>query len=81
MLTEQEVAQNVNNKESSIFIYFQFFSYKVEKGKLWAEIVSYLRSFPQLHCIHRDHAEGGAGGALAPPPYFFCRNKNKLNKK
>ena len=27
----------------------------------------------------RDRAEGGAGGALAPP--LFCKNKNKLNKK
>ena len=29
--------------------------------------------------IHRDRAEGGAGGALAPP--LFCKNKNKFNKK
>ena len=27
----------------------------------------------------RDRAEGGAGGALAPP--LFCKNKNELNKK
>ena len=27
----------------------------------------------------RDRAEGGAGGALAPP--LLCKNKNKLNKK
>ena len=27
----------------------------------------------------RDRAEGGAGGALAPPR--FCKNKDKLNKK
>ena len=27
----------------------------------------------------RDRAEGGTGGALAPPR--FCKNKNKLNKK
>ena len=27
----------------------------------------------------RDRAEGGAGGALAPP--LFCKNKNKFNKK
>ena len=26
----------------------------------------------------RDRAEGGAGGALAPP--LFCKNKNKFNK-
>ena len=29
--------------------------------------------------MHRDRAEGGAGGALSPP--LFCKNKNKLNKK
>ena len=29
--------------------------------------------------VSRDRAEGGAGGALAPP--LFCKNKNKLNKK
>ena len=29
--------------------------------------------------VVRDRAEGGAGGALAPP--LFCKNKNKLNKK
>ena len=27
----------------------------------------------------RDRAEGGAGGALAPP--LFCKKKNKFNKK
>ena len=27
----------------------------------------------------RDRAEGGAGGALAPP--LLCKKKNKLNKK
>ena len=32
------------------------------------------------NAFHRDRAEGGAGGALAPPP-LFCKNKNKLNKK
>ena len=31
-----------------------------------------------IHCL-RDRAEGGAGGALAPP--LFCKNKNKFNKK
>ena len=34
-------------------------------------------SFPDRIC--RDRAEGGAGGALAPP--LFCKNKNKFNKK
>ena len=29
--------------------------------------------------LRRDRAEGGAGGALAPP--LFCKNKDKLNKK
>ena len=32
-----------------------------------------------LKLCYRDRAEGGAGGALAPP--LFCKNKNKLNKK
>ena len=27
----------------------------------------------------RDRAEGGSGGALAPP--LICKNKNKFNKK
>ena len=31
------------------------------------------------HLEVRDRAEGGAGGALAPP--LFCKNKNKFNKK
>ena len=37
----------------------------------------------QKICGHkiRDRAEGGAGGALAPPSPLFCKNKNKLNKK
>ena len=30
-------------------------------------------------CVFRDRAEGGAGGALAPP--LLCKKKNKLNKK
>ena len=36
----------------------------------------YVPLFPRKF---RDRAEGGAGGALAPP--LFCKNKNKLNKK
>ena len=28
----------------------------------------------QIYC-YRDRAEGGAGGALAPPPHFFARIK------
>ena len=28
----------------------------------------------------RDRAEGGAGGALAPPPHFFARIKINLTK-
>ena len=36
----------------------------------------------QKICGHkvRDRAEGGAGGALAPPPYFFARIKINLTK-
>ena len=30
---------------------------------------------------NRDREEGGADGALAPPPPLFCKNKNQLNKK
>ena len=33
---------------------------------------------PERDSANRDRAEGGAGGALAPP--LFCKNKNKLNK-
>ena len=36
-------------------------------------------SFPLVTKNCRDRAEGGAGGALAPP--LFCKNKNKVNKK
>ena len=34
---------------------------------------------PMGHKV-RDRAEGGAGGALAPPPYFFARIKINLTK-
>ena len=34
--------------------------------------------FLVLYYYLRDRAEGGAGGALAPP--LFCKNKNKLTK-
>ena len=36
------------------------------------------QAYPQ-DSINRDRAEGGAGGALAPP--LFCKNKNELHKK
>ena len=45
-----------------------------------------IYDFPVYDCSqeqngspYRDRAEGGAGGALAPP--LFCKNKNKFNKK
>ena len=39
----------------------------------------YLLQTNPSGATHRDRAEGGAGGALAPP--LFYKNKNKLNKK
>ena len=41
--------------------------------------VACVASFDDGASVDRDRAEGGAGGALAPP--LFYKNKNKLNKK
>ena len=38
-----------------------------------------MNATEQYSPVVRDRAEGGAGGALAPP--LFCKNKSKLNKK
>ena len=43
------------------------------------ETSSAVLSHGTVKLVCRDRAEGGAGGALAPP--LFCKNKNKLNKK
>ena len=49
---------------------------KKNYANLWFILLKVTRGFRfQI----RDRAEGGAGGALAPP--LFCKNKNKLNKK
>ena len=37
--------------------------------------------FCPAYLQNRDRAEGGAEGALAPPPLLFFKNKNQLNKK
>ena len=43
-------------------------------------VIGRTKAFKTIdRCCTRDRAEGGAGGALAPP--LFCKNKNKLNRK
>ena len=42
-------------------------------------LVTIMYYHSRIMHISRDRAEGGAGGALAPP--LFCKNKNKFNKK
>ena len=44
-----------------------------------AVAVDHLKDWLGIISWHRDRAEGGAGGALAPP--LLCKKKNKLNKK
>ena len=54
------------------------------------DIISIIMAIHKVHqkkrpikfifVTYRDRAEGGAGGG-AIAPYFFCKNKNKLNKK
>ena len=67
--------------ESNTMILFLFFDFQCEKiiFNCQPSHLSPCFAVPGVVMDSRDRAEGGAGGALAPP--LFYKNKNKLNKK